>query len=350
MTFIPGPHLGQAAEEQVDVKSVSGVAGESGDLTDHDSIAAQFAHLMNEQTRRNLRGRQAIRTAAHEQLRAEGFNEFDTPVLGRWVNEYQVGNITAATADGEQLWLAQSPQVYKQMLIASGYQRYYQFSHCFREEAYEPGRKDSLREFIQLDFEMETDDLESVIGVAERLIVSAFKAIGLECPASPFPRVSARESIRRWGSDRPDLRTRPDEISMVTVMNFPLAMRNRSGAIALSRHPMALPLRTPDSAEDMLEVDTWTFDLVMNGIELASGGLRIHQAELQRHVLNVAGLDTASFEELLYILADCPPHGGMGLGLDRMCMQMLGADSVAEVTGFPARFGYWKKGRRVALS
>lgn len=87
---------------------------------DHESVGAQFAHLLSERTRENLRKRHAIRAAAHQQLQAEGFGEFDTPVLGRWVNEYRVGNISATTSTGEHLWLAQSPQVYKQMLIAGG--------------------------------------------------------------------------------------------------------------------------------------------------------------------------------------------------------------------------------------
>ncbi|MEV6654691.1 amino acid--tRNA ligase-related protein [Streptomyces sp. NPDC051219] len=317
---------------------------------DHESVGAQFAHLLSERTRENLRKRHAIRAAAHQQLQTEGFGEFDTPVLGRWVNEYRVGNISATTSTGEHLWLAQSPQVYKQMLIAGGYQRYYQFAHCFRQEVREPGTKDSLREFVQLDIEMETGDLEAVIAVTERLITRVCTAMDLPCPDAPFPRMQAREAVSRYGTDRPDLRTRPDEISMLLLVDFPLAERDDEGAIKLTRHPMALPRRTPDSPRDMLNIDTWTFDLVMNGMELASGGLRINDAALQRHVLTVAGIDLASFEDLLHVLEDCPPHGGLGLGLDRLCMQLLGADSVAEVTGFPFRFGYWSRSGNVAVS
>src|SRR6476660_5823120 len=139
---------------------------------------AELAHLKDEKIRRGLRFRQAVRQAAYRELGADGFGEFETPILGPWINEYAVGSISATTPSGEQLWLAQSPQVYKQMLIAAGYRRYYQFAHCFREEEREPGRTDYLREFIQLDIEMETADLDAIIAMAERLMVAICTAVG----------------------------------------------------------------------------------------------------------------------------------------------------------------------------
>jgi aspartyl-tRNA synthetase len=162
--------------------------------------------------------------------------------------------------------------------------------------------------------------------------------------------MEVREAIERYGTDRPDLRTSQGEVSMLVLVNFPLGARTAEGRIELTRHPMALPRRMPDSPEHMLDIDTWTFDLVLNGIELASGGLRISNAALQRQVLTLAGIDPASFEDLLHVLEGSPPHGGLGMGLDRLCMQLLGAESIAEVTTFPARFGYWSRSENATVS
>src|SRR4051812_5323437 len=98
------------------------------------AAVAVLAHLARDNVRANLILRHRLKQAIREFLVVNDFIEFDTPVLGGRIDEYPAGHIKAELSDGRQLWLAQSPQLHKQMLIASGYERYMQFAHCFREE------------------------------------------------------------------------------------------------------------------------------------------------------------------------------------------------------------------------
>lgn len=127
-----------------------------------EPIRRRLAHLRSPVIQRNLRLRHAVRRAASQYLDAAGFLELETPVLGPRVDEYPAGHVVAHLEDGTELWLAQSPQMLKQMFMASGYGRYFQFAHCFRDEPRSPGRHDHLREFVQLDLEMETDSAAEV--------------------------------------------------------------------------------------------------------------------------------------------------------------------------------------------
>lgn len=302
------------------------------------AVVSDLEHLRRRTTRENLVVRSHIRSAARRDLEDLGFLEIDTPALGQRVEEYPAAHFRVLQADGPDLWLVQSPQVFKQAVIASGIERYFQFAHCFRDNDREPGRKDYLREFIQLDVEMRAGTVDEVIEVAETVVRSMFGRVGLSLPASPFPRLHHADAMERHGSDRPDLRGREGEMSCLWVTDFPLGTRV-AGGIVLARHPMALPHTLPTSPDELLKTRTHSFDLVINGYEIASGDLRISDLAWQRGVLELAGLNPREFADLLAILDDCPPHGGFGLGIDRISMQLLRANSVGEVTAFPAGFG-----------
>lgn len=302
------------------------------------SVVSDLHHLRRPGTRDNLVARSQIRSAARLELENLGFLEVDTPALGQRVEEYTAGHFRVLQSNGPDLWLVQSPQVFKQAVIAAGIERYFQFAHCFRDNDREPGRNDYLREFVQLDVEMCAETVDEVIEVAEIVVRSMFGRVGLSLPSSPFPRLDHADAIARHGSDRPDQRRREGEMSCIWVTDFPLGIR-KAGRIVLERHPMALPHTLPKTPEGLLHARSHSFDLVVNGYEIASGDLRISDLSWQRSVLELAGLDPRDFADLLAILEECPPHGGFGLGLDRICMQLLHAKSVAEVSAFPDGFG-----------
>ena len=231
-------------------------------------------------------------------------------------------------------------QVYKQALIATGTERYFQFAHCFRDEDRESGRTDYLREFIQLDVEMLATSIDELIDVVERLVHRIFADLELTLPPSPFARITAAEALSRFGSDKPDLRASADETSCLWVVDFPLATSRSSGPV-LERHPMAMPHSTPASATDLMAGHSHSFDLVINGYEIASGDLRIHDPAMQRAVLDAAGLDPSAFADLLLVLDGCPTARRVSASaLTGSPCSSLGADSVAAVTAFPAGFGY----------
>ncbi|MEU6190248.1 amino acid--tRNA ligase-related protein [Nocardia sp. NPDC047038] len=301
-------------------------------------LLADLAHLRSHRVRANLVIRDRIRRAARSALTEAGFLEVDTPVLGARIDEYAAGHLRAETASGHRLWLAQSPQLYKQALIAAGLERYFQFAHCFRDEHREPGRTDYLREFVQLDVEMRTDSSIEIMAVVEHLLRGVLSTLGIPIPSSPFPRVDAMTAMREYGTDRPDLRSEGEELSCLWVVDFPVA-RSNHGAVQLERHPMARPQSTSVTKENLTTLRSHSFDLVVNGYEIASGALRIHDPAAQSELLHAAGLDPAAFGDLLAILENCPPHGGFGLGLDRLTMQLLGVESIADATAFPNGFG-----------
>lgn len=303
------------------------------------AVASDLLHLLSSKTRSNLMARSHIRSAARGELERLDFLEVDTPVLGERVEEYPAGHFRVSQASGPDLWLVQSPQIFKQALIASGVERYFQFAHCFRDNDREPGRTDYLREFIQLDVEMVARTVDEVIAVAEKVVTSITDELDVELPPVPFPRIDYRAAMERYGSDRPDLRAHGQIASCVWVTDFPLGYTSASGSIMLERHPMALPHSLPRSAQGLLDTRSHSFDLVINGYEIASGDLRISDRSLQADLLELAALDPRDFDDLLTVLEDCPPHGGFGLGIDRICMQLLDAKSVAEVSAFPDGFG-----------
>jgi aspartyl-tRNA synthetase len=286
-----------------------------------------------------LRMRDRIRIAIRGLLADLEFLEVDTPSLGSHIAEYAAGHFRVTSESGEDLWLAQSPQVYKQALIAAGLPAYYQFAHCFRDEKIERGRLDLLREFIQVDVELRADALDTVMAVAERVVRSVCAAVDRPLLEGPFQTMTFAQAMDAYGTDKPDLRERPEDMSCLWVVDYPMARQQSDGTVALERHPMALPRRVPTTTADLLETTSYSFDLVINGFEVASGDLRIADSDTQAAVLDATGMPREGFEHLLHILRSCPPHGGFGLGLDRLTMVLVGSDSVAGATAFPLGFG-----------
>ncbi|HEU5126497.1 MAG TPA: amino acid--tRNA ligase-related protein [Glycomyces sp.] len=312
---------------------------EAGAVPSGGIASATLSHLRDPRTRRNLAIRQSIVTEIREQLLSESFQEFETPVLGERIDEYSSGIFRAESARGDELWLVQSPQLFKQTLIAAGYPRYLQFAHCFRDEAPEAGRYDRMREFVQVDIEMETADAAQVRRLVERLFKRICAAVGREV-ATPFPEIDAVTAVAEYGTDRPDLRSGPDDWSFVWVVDFPMAARDAGGTPRLERHPMAQPTEIPVDAAHACELRTRSYDLVLNGYEIGSGDLRIHDPRMQEAVLKAMDLPPEQFDVLLEVLASgCPPHGGVGIGLDRLTMALGGSFDIAEASAFPHWFG-----------
>jgi aspartyl-tRNA synthetase len=304
-----------------------------------DLVTSALTHLRDERIKANLALRRMIVREVRAELSGEGFEEYDTPVLGERINEYAAGLFRAESAAGGEFWLAQSPQLFKQILIASGCARYLQFAHCFRDEPREAGRYDRMREFVQVDIELATDSPAVVRRLVERVVQRVCAAVGRHV-AVPFPEIDARTAVRRYGTDAPDLRDDETDWSFVWVVGFPLAEPDATGLPRLLRHPMARPERTPVDGDDLCQITTYSYDLVFNGYEIGSGDLRIHDPAQQEAVLRAMGIPTDDFRVLLEVLASgCPPHGGIGIGLDRLAMALAGSRDIADACSFPHWFG-----------
>jgi aspartyl-tRNA synthetase len=163
----------------------------------------RYIDLRRAEMQRNFWLRHQITRAIRESLSSQGFLEIETPVLNKSTPEGARDFLVPSRIHAGQFYaLPQSPQIFKQILMISGFDRYFQIARCFRDE---DQRADRQLEFTQVDLEMSFPRRESVFAVAEKFCAAAWAAAGIDLP-TPFPRITYDESMRQYGSDKPDLR------------------------------------------------------------------------------------------------------------------------------------------------
>jgi aspartyl-tRNA synthetase len=215
----------------------------------------RYLDLRRESMLANLRLRHRVTQALRKFLDANGFIDIETPVLTRATPEGARDYIVPSrTHPGKFFALPQSPQLFKQLLMMSGMDRYYQIARCFRDEDL---RADRQPEFTQLDIEMSFVDEDAVMGIMEELIREVFRTVmEVELP-SPFPRMSYGEAMRRFGSDKPDLRI-PLELVEVSDLMGGVEFKVFAGP-AKDPEGRVAALRLPNGGElSRKEIDDYT--------------------------------------------------------------------------------------------
>jgi len=427
----------------------------------------RYLDLRRPKMQRNLLARHRIVQAMRQTLEAEKFVDVETPLL----TKYTPGGarnflVPSRINPGRFYALAESPQLFKQLLMVAGYDRYYQIARCLRDEDL---RADRQPEFTQLDLEMAFVGEDDVLAVTERVVAAVVEAVlGKKIP-TPFPRLSFAEAMRDYGSDKPDRRFEmklgdvaevvrqsdfrvfreaadagkhvrgikvpggrslsrkdldqltayagefgakglawlkveeagltgpiakffpPDqlaalkttfaaapgdlllfvadeptvvaaslgnlrvhlghrlglvpeaELNFCWVTDFPLLEYDLdSKRLVAMHHPFTSPKEEDlDRLEtEPLSVRARAYDLVLNGIELGGGSIRIHRPDVQARMFKTLGIGDAEAQEKFGFLLEAlrfgaPPHGGIALGLDRFVRVLLGEASIRDAIAFP---------------
>lgn len=302
----------------------------------------------------NIKTRAKVTKFIRDSLTEKGFIEVDTPILTKTTPEgARDFVIPSRLQPGKFYALPQSPQQYKQLLMVAGLERYFQIARCFRDE--DPRADRAYGEFTQLDLEMSFVEQEDILQLAEELYTNMTHAIFPEKKISqtPWPRLSHKEAMQKYGNDKPDLRkdkTDKDELAFAWVIDFPLFTEQSdsdyfhgsgSAKFAPSHHMFTAP--HPDDVglleTDPTKVRGLQHDMVLNGFEIGGGSVRIHKKEIQEKVFDLIGFTSqqkSQFEHMLTAFTfGVPPHGGIAPGIDRFVMAALGETSVREVIAFP---------------
>jgi aspartyl-tRNA synthetase len=191
--------------------------------------------------------------------------------------------------------------------------------------------------------EMSFIEEQDIFGITEKLLYRVFKeTIGYELKI-PFARMTHKEAMEKHKTDKPDLRKDKKGFEFLWVLNFPLFKFNEEEKRwDMEHHPFTSPLEEDidliESSPD--KVRSRAYDLVVNGIEIASGSIRIHRRELQEMVFKRIGMDIQCAKERFGFLLDAfnygaPPHGGIAFGLDRLLALMSSSESIRDVIAFP---------------
>ena len=302
---------------------------------------------------RNITMRHKVNLFIREYLDKENFLEIETPLLTNPTPEGSRSYIVPSRIyPGEFYALPQSPQQYKQLLMSSGFDRYFQIARCMRDE---DTRGDRQPEFTQMDMEMSFVTREDVMKVNEDLLIKLVTELFPEkkIQTLPFPVFSYKEVMEKYGTDKPDLREDKEDKNLLAfcwVIDFPAFERtgednvDGTGEWTFTHNPFTgvkddfiSDLREKKNIENIISTQ---YDIAMNGYEIGGGGIRLHKAEDLKKVFEIMGysderIETNFGQMLMAFNEGTPPHGGIAWGLDRLLMILLNEPNIREVMAFP---------------
>ncbi len=307
----------------------------------------RYLDLRHERLQKNITLRHEVNLFIRNFLSAFNFREIETPILGKSTPEGARDYLVPSRLyKGKFYALPQAPQQYKQLLMVAGMERYFQIARCFRDE---DTRGDRQPEFTQLDLEMSFVEREDVMAINEKLLIELVTKLAptKKIQEYPFPRMSYKEAMEKYGTDRPDLRNDkndPNLLAFCWIIDFPFFEKTEEGGWTFTHNPFSAP--KPEFMADLLanknieNIITSQYDVVLNGWEIGGGSIRNHKAEALHAVLKIMGYSEERIEQNFGHMLEAftfgvPPHGGIAWGLDRLLMVLQNEPNIREVIAFP---------------
>ncbi len=312
----------------------------------------RYLDLRSERMRKNIICRHKAIKFIRDFLSEKDFIEIETPILTKSTPEGARDYIVPSRQQpGKFYALPQSPQQYKQLLMVAGMEKYFQIARCFRDE--DP-RGDRQPEHTQLDLEMSFVSQDDILELIESLYSALIKKLNQKKKKKdkkkisqiPFPKLDYAETIKKYKTDRPDLRkdkSDPNELAFCWIVNWPLFEWNATEKRWDPHHhiftaPIKKDLPLLEKSPD--KVHSEQYDLVLNGAEVGGGSIRISDPKTQMKIFELVGISKNEAEEKFGHLLKAfeygvPPHGGIAAGLDRLLAILKKESSIREVIAFP---------------
>jgi aspartyl-tRNA synthetase len=333
------------------------VEGDGLDISEEVRLKYRYLDLRRARLQKNLRLRHHFIKALREALYQKDFLEIETPILTQSTREGARDFLVPSRLQpGSCYALPQSPQQYKQLLMTSGFERYFQVARCFRDEDL---RSDRLLELTQLDLEMAyVDEPEQIMALIETVVKTAVKKVGGKLQRSTFPVFTYQQAMKQFGADRFDLRQDQEKIdgtlAFAWVTHFPFfkpvdkadlaELQDGKSGWTFTHNPFSAPLKKSLAdhlaGKNIVHILTAQYDLICNGYEVGGGSLRAHTRQMLTATYKIMGYRPSEIENSVGHLLQAfdlgaPPHGGIALGLDRFTMVLAGETSIKEVVAFP---------------
>ncbi|MFH1637015.1 MAG: aspartate--tRNA(Asn) ligase [Candidatus Woesearchaeota archaeon] len=306
----------------------------------------RFLDLRKEKQQAIFRVRSKIYAAAAEYFEKIGFTNINTPKITSAGVE-SGAELFEVDYFGKPAYLSQSPQIYKQMMVAAGFERVYEIAPVFRAEKSHTTRH--LTEFTGIDFEMGFIESEhDVMDVIENLVRAILKKVHAECKEElamfdvavevpeKFPRITMKEAKELLAERGKEMKEDEDlDAEAEKLLGEIIKTKYNSEFVFVCNYPFAVrPFYHMKPEGD--EKGTKSFDLIWNGVEVATGAQREHRYEVLKAQGKEKGVDVESMKDYAAIFRyGCPPHGGVGFGLDRITQRLLKLENIKEAILLP---------------
>ncbi|OGD67942.1 hypothetical protein A3I18_01590 [Candidatus Campbellbacteria bacterium RIFCSPLOWO2_02_FULL_35_11] len=323
-------------------------------VNEETRLKYRYLDLRTDRMQKNIKARYNVIKFIRDFLDKENFTEIETPILTKSTPEGARDYLVPSRLyPGKFYALPQAPQQYKQLLMASGFDKYFQIARCMRDEDM---RGDRQPEFTQMDLEMSFVSEEDIISLNEKMLIELVQKFYPEKKIQqiPFPRITYKEAIEKYGTDRPDIRENKEDDNLLAfcwVVDFPFFEKvdnsdnpQAKGEWTFTHNPFSMPkekdLEKLLKKEDIENIIAAQYDIALNGSEIGGGSIRAHKPEILKSTLEIIGYDEEGVKKDLSHMLDAfsygtPPHGGIAWGLDRLIMILQGEKSIREVIAFP---------------